>query len=535
VTGQSGGATSTVTDLERLFAGETEYAVFDVREAGEAEQGHIAGATFLPRRLIEFRIAELVADPATTIVLYDNGDDDRRAEMAARTLADLGYRAVSVLAGGAEAWAAAGHRLIEGSNVPSKLFGETLLSSEHVPEMTAEELATWRQSERPFLIADIRTPEEHALAHVPGARPAPSFDVARNLGDFEDAGVPIVVHCAGRTRSIIAAQTLRDLGLSNVFAMKNGTMGWTLAGHDLDRSGPAPAFEPSNDSVARFEQRAASLAERFGVTGVTMADLTALLDERDSGTRNGHVFDVRPLKDYLDGHIEGAVALPGGQAVQRADEFVAVKAAPIIFVDDKEGRAIVTASWFRRMGYPNAFYLDGGLDAWMAAGYPLAKGRGRQTPLGLGQARHLCRFLTSEEAREALERHPDTLVLNVDHSRNYVAAHIEGSVWLPRGSLEQSIGEFAGDPQTPILVTCRNGSQSAFANATLVRMGYVNSRVLDGGIAAWQKAGLPTASGGVDETTANDLVLPPYARGKAGMRRYLEWEEKLTAEKDKHG
>ena len=57
------------------------HALFDVREIGEAEAGHILGATFLPRRMIEFRIADLVPVRTTTIVIYDEGG--KRAERIA--------------------------------------------------------------------------------------------------------------------------------------------------------------------------------------------------------------------------------------------------------------------------------------------------------------------------------------------------------------------------------------------------------------------------------------------------------------------
>lgn len=48
---------------------------------------------------------------------------------------------------------------------------------------------------------------------------------------MNSAQTPIVVNCAGRTRSIIGAQSLINAGLRNpVYALRNGTIGWTLAG-----------------------------------------------------------------------------------------------------------------------------------------------------------------------------------------------------------------------------------------------------------------------------------------------------------------
>ena len=46
----------------------------------------------------------------------------------------------------------------------------------------------------------------------------------------------VVVNCAGRTRSIIGCQSLRNAGIPNpVVALKDGTMGWELAGFTVER------------------------------------------------------------------------------------------------------------------------------------------------------------------------------------------------------------------------------------------------------------------------------------------------------------
>jgi molybdopterin/thiamine biosynthesis adenylyltransferase/rhodanese-related sulfurtransferase len=86
-------------DLERRLG---ELVVLDVREADEFEQGAIPGAMFAPRGLLESSVGGQVPDPAAEVVLYCAGG--ARSALAAKTLADMGYRNVWSLEGGFTRW-----------------------------------------------------------------------------------------------------------------------------------------------------------------------------------------------------------------------------------------------------------------------------------------------------------------------------------------------------------------------------------------------------------------------------------------------
>jgi rhodanese-related sulfurtransferase len=104
----------TIDKLVAAVGAEHPPTMLDVRDLVESERGHIPGATILPRRRIEFRIAALVRDPATPLIVVDSGDDidegrrDPRAALAAETLSALGYRDVQALDGGVAAWRGGG-------------------------------------------------------------------------------------------------------------------------------------------------------------------------------------------------------------------------------------------------------------------------------------------------------------------------------------------------------------------------------------------------------------------------------------------
>ena len=504
----------------------TELALFDVREAGEAHRGHLYGASFLPRRQIELRIAELVPRRDTDIVVYDGGEGDTRAARAAQTLIALGYTKARALAGGLRAWRDAGQTPAEGSNVPSKLFGEEVHETEQVPRLPAQELRRWQDAARPHLVLDIRSPEEYARSRIPGARGAFGTELALLAADLRAAGKPVLVHCSGRTRSIIACATLRALGVAEAYALENGTMGWQLAGYELERDAGAGVLAPTAGSAAAGEAGARRLALSAGAQALPRAQFETWMRERAAGRANVYPIDVRQLDRYTAGHIAGTLAVPGGLAIQRADEFVPMRAARVVFIDDGEARAWLAAWWYRRMGFAQVYVLEGGLTAWTQAGGTLETGRGRSRPAGWAAAQGLARTIAPAELHALGAQ---ALNVNVDTSRQYAQARLPGSQWIRYGDLEDRVAAMDAADRGRLVLSCRDGTLSMLAAANLAREGLGEARVLAGGVEAWKRAGYAADSGAdAAAAQAGDLVVQPYDAGREGMQRYLAWEQQLT-------
>src|SRR4029450_10954083 len=219
----------TAVALKSLLDAQGTCALIDVREPGEYNDAHIPGASLVPRRQLEYRMTRLVPFAGTPVIVCD--DDGRRAPLAAATLERMGFRRVAVLEGGINRWSTAGYPTEWGVNVPSKDFGEKIQVVHHVPEMHPEELHALQQKGEKIVLLDSRTPEEHRRTTIPGARSAPNGEVALHIADLApDPDATIVVHCAGRTRSIIGARLLQRMGYAKVFDLRNGTMGWMMGG-----------------------------------------------------------------------------------------------------------------------------------------------------------------------------------------------------------------------------------------------------------------------------------------------------------------
>jgi rhodanese-related sulfurtransferase len=517
----------TAAALAKLLDTGATLALVDVREHGEYNPAHIAGSSSVPRRQLESSIGRLVPFRGVDVVVCD--DNGRRAALAARTLARMGYRRVAVLAGGVNRWVSDNLPTEWGMNVPSKDFGERVEVEHHVPTIDADELARRQQRGDDLLILDTRTPEEYRRFCIPGGRSAPGGELALRIHDFVRAhpGATIVVNCAGRTRSIIGARVLQRMRLPNVVSLRNGTSGWLLAGLELERGADRVDLpEPSAEGRAAADAFAARVAAEDGVRTLAVGELPALM--KRAADETVYLIDVRTREEYTRGHIPGFWWMPGGQAVQRADDTVAVRSGTVVFCCDGTVRASVTASWYRQMGFANVFIVAGGTTAWAAAGQPLASGADEPVEPLVAEARKRARQVSPAELASLLASPRPPLLLNVETSDRFAAGHVPGARWLPRGWLELRIAELAGDTATPIAVTDEDGHDAVLSATTLLELGYRDVIALAGGTEAWRKDGRPLEHGLTGVLRAPDDMVPAGPdRSFADMINYLRWEERL--------
>ncbi len=513
----------TTHDLNELMEGKSPFALIDVRESGEYNATHIPGAALIPRRRIEYIIEESVPFKGTQVVICD--DDGRRAQLAASTLEQLGYTNVSFLEGGTNRWASNDLPTEWGVNVPSKDFGEMQEVVHHVPEITADDLHQRIENGEKLVILDTRTPEEYHNFCIPGGRSMPGGELALRITDIKkqlDPDTTVVINCAGRTRSIMGTRVLQRMGVQAV-GLKNGTSGWLLAGYELEYGGDRLELpDVSGESRAAAEEYAAKLASEDGVRYLDIPALQQVLAKQDQ--ESVYLVDVRTDNEYKAGHIPGFRHFPGGQAVQRSDDVAVVKNATYVFCCDGKARATVTASLYRQLGHENVFAVDGGALAWQAAGQTFETGSPSSSLAGLSAAEASVKKVSAQDLSAS---QPD-LVLFTDTSEDFSHGHTPGATWITRSWLEVEVLDAAPSKGASITVTCRDGRGSTLAAATLQGMGYTNITVLDGGMAAWRKAGLTVEEG------LTGIVRPPsdinylgVSRSYGEMMNYLRWETAL--------
>jgi rhodanese-related sulfurtransferase len=490
-----------------------ELALVDVREELIYSQGHLLLARSAPLSRLELKFARLVPRCTTRIVLCDGHDG--LAKHAAAVLARNGYSDLRILAGGVEAWVAAGFELFTGVNVPSKAFGEFIEHEDGTPSIAADELARLIGKNADLVILDSRPFDEYARVSIPHATNVPGAELvlrARDIAPSPDTMV--VVNCAGRTRSIIGAQSLINAGLPNkIVALRNGTMGWSLAGLACDSGKNRRAPRVSSEQLAWAKSAARRVALACGVESIDRARLDAL---RRDDNRTLYVFDVRDPAEHEVDHIAGAISAPGGQLVQATDQYIGTLGARIVLVDDLEVRAAMTGSWLRQMGFAEVFLLAeaGDQTGWPAA--PVLESEARRE--AAIDAKVLADLLSPNTAT----------VLDLSLSRNYFAGHIPGAWFAIRTRLARALEKTAIG--NTLVLTSEDGTLAALAVAEAENLIDRPVCFLQGGNAAWRAAGQPFSTEAKMADEPVDQWRKPYERSgdiKAAMQEYLTWEVDL--------
>jgi len=286
-------------------------------------------------------------------------------------------------------------------------------------------------------------------------------------------------------------------------------MGWHLAGLTCDsgRSDRTPDF--SNAGAAWAKSAAETVAGKFGVERIDRAQVETW---RKDTTRTTYIFDVRDPTEFTAGHFPGAISAPGGQLVQATDLYAGTLGARIVLSDNREARALMTASWLKQMGWKDVYII------------PEA---GNET----GQAKS--KVFGTAAADAAIDpgtvlEIDDVTVVDLSTSPHYRRSHIPGAWFAIRGRLDRALKKIA--MRGTLVLTSEDGVLAGLAVEEARALTKASVRWLKGGNAAWAAAGFPLSTHEQMADDAVDVWLKPYERSsdtEAAMNAYLSWEVDL--------
>jgi rhodanese-related sulfurtransferase len=516
-----------------------ELALLDIREHGQFGEDHLFFAVPLPYSQLETDLPRLVPRRSVRAVLYADQHSTGALHAAVRAMQALGYTQCHVLDGGIDAWKAAGYATFAGVNLPSKTFGELAEHAYNTPRVSAQQLHEMMQNpDADLVVLDGRPIEEYHKMSIPGALCCPNGELALRIHQIAPSpDTTIVINCAGRTRSIIGAQTLINLQIPNpVFALENGTQGWYLA--DLALEHGADRVFPSSISAHTLQaarQRAAVVQQRHGIETVRADQVAAWLAQ---GERSVFLCDIRTREEFEREHLPALVQhAPGGQLIQATDQYVGVRNAQVVLCDFDGVRAPVVASWLKQLGWSVVLLADvHGLaalaDTAVNPGTLLnsttASAAGAQAPV-----LHHTQPASATQAWQVAQGHAGVLLVDVRPSMQYRKGHVKGAVWSIRPALHTVVP----DHHTSVVLFGSHPKRLAWLAHDLEQRGVTDIHLCTASLDALKTAGFTLQS--TPDTPADaqciDYLFFVHDRhdgNKEAARQYLQWETNLVAQLD---
>lgn len=338
--------------------------VIDVRPTGEYRNMNIPGSINLPGCEVTYRLAEVVKDPGTTIIINCAGRT--RSIIGTQTLLNAAVpNRVVALKGGTMNWQLAGFDLEYGSTRPVPPITEEgrhmaeqrirkVAEMYHVRFVDPRQVAAWQAEagHKTLYLFDVRQPREYASGHIPGSISAQGGQLVQATDEYAAVrNGRYILMDDDELRAIMTAHWLQQMGLPQVFVLKGGIFNAAvLAPQGLTEGGDCPEGRAPTGGVSA-EEAARQMESRAGILCINVGASNLHRARHICGAKwvaRAYLPRVRPLYP---------------------------QAGRIILTAEQSAHAALAAQDARAL-WPDAAvsFIQGGTPAWERAGLPLETG-----------------------------------------------------------------------------------------------------------------------------------------------------------------
>ncbi len=481
--------------------------ILDVREAAEVEaNGYIEGSVNIPVREVLANLDKLPGLDEAIVVTCASG---HRGGMTMAALKMLGYTNVRNLNGGLNAWIKAELPVVTGSMPEAPASISTAIIEDqalfdmlngflsNLPEgfyaVKADKLAEELAGTDLPVIIDVRSKGEWDKdGNIEGSINIPFSDFFNSLDQIPaDKDARIVVLCASGHRGGITMMALRLMGYTDVINLNGGLNGWKAAGM------PVVGLVPD---MATF---LTTLPTDAGYFSIKADKLNEMMVENPP-----FIVDVREASELeANGFIAGSINIPIRDLLKNLDKLPA-KDQKIVVTCASGHRGSLGMMALRMLGYTDVVNINGGINAWVKAEFPLETGAPAAPVAGAAPEVDASRLATLDAYLSNLPegfgaiKSPDfntelvagtvPFILDVRSKEEWDAnGHIDGAINVPVVEVPANLAQLPADKAAPIMVICASGHRGAMTKMYLEFLGYTSVRNLNGGMNGWIAAELP--------------------------------------------
>ena len=311
----------------------------DIRERKQYVHGFAFGSVNCPFSKFKYLIKELVPDINTTLILIGVKNINQQDQIQ-KILKKLKYDKSFIIKGDYKIWKKQKFPLWAGEYTFSKAFGEWIEITSNIKNLYAKELYKIHKKKHNYLQIDARPKKEFEKFSLPQSVQCSGGELPCFINNKENLRKNYIVHCAGRTRSIIAYQTLKDFNFKNKkYVLNGGTQNWVLNGFDRKFKNQSK-ITSTKINYKNDLKLANSIARKFKIPS------TQIMNKQT----NCYNFQVSSeIKNFKK--IPGWKQVNATTLIQSTDKFISSTNTKILVFSNIPSSAVFTVIWLRRMGY----------------------------------------------------------------------------------------------------------------------------------------------------------------------------------------
>lgn len=311
-------------------------AFLDVRKRKQYVQGFAFGSINCPLPHLKKKITDLVPNLNTHIIFIGV----KNISKIKKNLSSLKYKNTYLIKNDYQAWKISKYPCWAGEYTQSKAFGEWIEVTSSVRNLFPKELKKIHDKEHDYLQIDARPRKEFEKFSLPYSEQCSGGELPCFINNKKNLNKNYIVHCAGRTRSIVAYQTLKDFNFKNKkYVLNGGTQNWVLNGYERKFKNKSK-IKSTQVNIKNDLKLAKKIATKFKIPKYQ----SRITDPQY------HYFQLNSeIKNFKK--IKGWKQVNATTLVQNTDKFIASTQTKIFIFSNIPTSAVFSVIWLRRMGY----------------------------------------------------------------------------------------------------------------------------------------------------------------------------------------